>query len=92
MDSSSTDTKIAKFTNILKSFNYTDNINYYSLKTAIKTPELRPFFDWFNTNAENQNIITNKQLELFKQKSNVNLICAVQSDYINYDDTDEDDA
>ena len=69
--SSLTDQKIEKFTNILKSFGYSKNVNYNAIKAVIETPELKSFFDWFNTHAndeENICLITNEQLELFQHK------------------------
>jgi hypothetical protein len=69
--SSLTDQKIEKFTTILKSLGYSKNVNYNAIKAVIETPELKSFFDWFNTHAndeENIWLITNEQLELFQHK------------------------
>ncbi len=69
--SSLTDQKIEKFTTILKSLGYSKNVNYNAIKAVIETPELKSFFDWFNTHAndeENLWLITNEQLELFQHK------------------------
>lgn len=59
---------IEKFSEILKLIGYTSTLNFYSLKSAFESPELKNFFEWFITSVNVNWHIKPEKLEMFRLK------------------------